>query len=154
MGHCGPTARGEFARTLNLTDVLCGWMANRSRAEHRNDRATIESKKNNLVRRNTYYWGDDTPEGWTCRTGSGRCSTIGSTTSPRPASPSNGQPTRTDGASASTTIPPPHCCVCWPPARSHPASRSDCPPDRTVSNPSRSNGSPHPSSQLTLRGHS
>lgn len=25
VGHCGPTAWGEFARTLNLTDVDCGW---------------------------------------------------------------------------------------------------------------------------------
>ena len=65
VSHCGPTAWGEFARTLNLTDVFCGWVFNRSRAEHRNDRATIESKNNILVRRNTNYWCYDTPEGWT-----------------------------------------------------------------------------------------
>ena len=26
MAHCGPTLKGEFARTLNLTDVHCGWV--------------------------------------------------------------------------------------------------------------------------------
>ena len=28
--HCGPTAKGEFARTLNLTDVHTGWVFTRT----------------------------------------------------------------------------------------------------------------------------
>ncbi|MBF6558515.1 MAG: transposase family protein [Acidimicrobiales bacterium] len=30
VAHCGPTLRGEFARTLNLTDVHTGWVFTRS----------------------------------------------------------------------------------------------------------------------------
>ena len=30
VAHCGPTLKGEFARTLNLTDVLTGWVFTRS----------------------------------------------------------------------------------------------------------------------------
>ena len=30
VAHCGPTLKGEFARTLNLTDVLIGWVFTRS----------------------------------------------------------------------------------------------------------------------------
>jgi hypothetical protein len=30
VAHCGPTLKGEFARTLNLTDVHCGWVFTRS----------------------------------------------------------------------------------------------------------------------------
>lgn len=26
IAHCGPTLKGEFARTVNLTDVLTGWV--------------------------------------------------------------------------------------------------------------------------------
>ena len=29
MAHCGPTLKGEFARTLNLTDVHTGWVFTR-----------------------------------------------------------------------------------------------------------------------------
>src|SRR5680860_1502385 len=30
VAHCGPTLKGEFARTLNLTDVHTGWVFTRS----------------------------------------------------------------------------------------------------------------------------
>ena len=30
VAHCGPTLRGEFARTLNLTDMQCGWVFTRA----------------------------------------------------------------------------------------------------------------------------
>jgi hypothetical protein len=30
VAHCGPTLKGEFARTLNLTDVHTGWMFTRT----------------------------------------------------------------------------------------------------------------------------
>ena len=30
VAHCGPTLRGEFARTVNLTDVWTGWVFTRS----------------------------------------------------------------------------------------------------------------------------
>jgi hypothetical protein len=30
VAHCGPTLKGEFARTLNLTDVHCGWVFTRT----------------------------------------------------------------------------------------------------------------------------
>jgi len=30
VAHCGPTLKGEFARTLNLTDVRTGWVFTRS----------------------------------------------------------------------------------------------------------------------------
>ena len=30
VAHCGPTLRGEFQRTVNLTDVLTGWVFTRS----------------------------------------------------------------------------------------------------------------------------
>jgi len=30
VAHCGPTLKGEFARTVNLTDVLVGWTFTRS----------------------------------------------------------------------------------------------------------------------------
>lgn len=30
VAHCGPTLKGEFARTLNLTDVFCGWVFTRT----------------------------------------------------------------------------------------------------------------------------
>jgi hypothetical protein len=30
VAHCGPTLKGEFARTLNLTDVYTGWVFTRS----------------------------------------------------------------------------------------------------------------------------
>ena len=30
VAHCGPTLKGEFARTLNLTDVLIGWVFTRT----------------------------------------------------------------------------------------------------------------------------
>ncbi len=30
VAHCGPTLRGEFARTLNLTDMRTGWVFTRS----------------------------------------------------------------------------------------------------------------------------
>jgi hypothetical protein len=30
VAHCGPTLRGEFARTVNLTDVRIGWVHTRS----------------------------------------------------------------------------------------------------------------------------
>jgi len=30
VAHCGPTLKGEFARTVNLTDVLIGWTFTRS----------------------------------------------------------------------------------------------------------------------------
>ena len=30
VAHCGSTLKGEFARTLNLTDVHCGWVFTRS----------------------------------------------------------------------------------------------------------------------------
>jgi hypothetical protein len=30
VAHCGPTLKGEFARTLNLTDVQTGWVFTRS----------------------------------------------------------------------------------------------------------------------------
>ena len=30
VAHCGPTLKGEFARTLNLTDVHAGWVFTRS----------------------------------------------------------------------------------------------------------------------------
>ena len=30
VAHCGPTLKGEFARTLNLTDVLTGWVFTRT----------------------------------------------------------------------------------------------------------------------------
>ena len=30
VAHCGPTTRGEYARTLNMTDVLVGWTFTRS----------------------------------------------------------------------------------------------------------------------------
>lgn len=30
VAHCGPTLRGEFARTVNLTDVRTGWVFTRS----------------------------------------------------------------------------------------------------------------------------
>lgn len=30
VAHCGPTLKGEFARTVNLTDVLTGWTFTRS----------------------------------------------------------------------------------------------------------------------------
>lgn len=26
MAHCGPTLKGEFARTVNLTDMITGWV--------------------------------------------------------------------------------------------------------------------------------
>lgn len=26
VAHCGPTAKGEFARTLTMTDVVTGWI--------------------------------------------------------------------------------------------------------------------------------
>src|SRR5699024_4229257 len=30
VAHCGPTLKGEFARTINLTDMLTGWVYTRS----------------------------------------------------------------------------------------------------------------------------
>lgn len=30
VAHCGPTLKGEFARTVNLTDVHAGWVFTRS----------------------------------------------------------------------------------------------------------------------------
>jgi IS30 family transposase len=30
VAHCGPTLKGEFARTLNLTDMVTGWVFTRS----------------------------------------------------------------------------------------------------------------------------
>ena len=30
VAHCGPTLKGEFARTLNLTDVHIGWVFTRT----------------------------------------------------------------------------------------------------------------------------
>ena len=30
VAHCGPTLKGEFARTLNLTDVHAGWVLTRT----------------------------------------------------------------------------------------------------------------------------
>lgn len=30
VAHCGPTLRGEFARTLTMTDMVTGWTENRS----------------------------------------------------------------------------------------------------------------------------
>jgi tartrate dehydratase beta subunit/fumarate hydratase class I family protein len=30
VAHCGPTLKGEFARTLNLTDVHTGWVFTRT----------------------------------------------------------------------------------------------------------------------------
>lgn len=30
VAHCGPTLKGEFVRTLNLTDVHTGWVFTRS----------------------------------------------------------------------------------------------------------------------------
>jgi hypothetical protein len=30
VAHCGPTLKGEFARTLNLTDMQCGWVFTRA----------------------------------------------------------------------------------------------------------------------------
>ncbi len=30
VAHCGPTLKGEFARTLNLTDITTGWVFTRS----------------------------------------------------------------------------------------------------------------------------
>ncbi|MGB8384089.1 MAG: hypothetical protein WCG47_23065, partial [Dermatophilaceae bacterium] len=30
VAHCGPTLKGEFARTVNLTDVHTGWVFTRS----------------------------------------------------------------------------------------------------------------------------
>ncbi|RRD30257.1 transposase [Actinomyces bowdenii] len=30
LAHCGPTLKGQFARTLNMTDVLTGWTLTRS----------------------------------------------------------------------------------------------------------------------------
>lgn len=38
VAHCGPTMRGEFCRTVNLTDMRTGWVATRSTRNnaHRN----------------------------------------------------------------------------------------------------------------------
>ncbi|BBX54745.1 hypothetical protein MSHO_61590 [Mycobacterium shottsii] len=30
MAHCGPTLKGEFARTVNLTDMHIGWVFTRT----------------------------------------------------------------------------------------------------------------------------
>ena len=30
VAHCGPTLKGEFTRTVNMTDVLTGWTFTRS----------------------------------------------------------------------------------------------------------------------------
>ena len=30
VAHCGPTLKGEFARTVNLTDVYIGWVFTRT----------------------------------------------------------------------------------------------------------------------------
>ncbi len=30
VAHCGPTLKGEFARTLNITDVHIGWVFTRT----------------------------------------------------------------------------------------------------------------------------
>ena len=35
VAHCGPTLKGEFARTLNLTCVHTGWVFTRTDAQQR-----------------------------------------------------------------------------------------------------------------------
>lgn len=116
VAHCGPTLKGESARTVNLTCMRTGWVFTRSirnnahvhvlaalqaavepipfeltgldfdngsefinhdvidwaagrkifftrsRPYKKDDKATIESKNNHLVRRYAFYWRYDTPE--------------------------------------------------------------------------------------------
>jgi hypothetical protein len=87
VAHCGPTLKGEFARTVNLTDVHTGWVFTRTvcnnahvhildtlktavqqvpfevvalRPYKKHDQATIESKNNHLVRKYAFYYRYDT----------------------------------------------------------------------------------------------
>lgn len=50
VAHCGPTLKGEFARTLTLTDVATGWIhleAMRNNA-HKHIRAALDSAMNSI----------------------------------------------------------------------------------------------------------
>src|SRR5574337_818517 len=60
VAHCGPSLKGEFGRTLNLTDAHIGWVFTRTVPYKKNDQATIESKNNHLVRKYGFYYRYDT----------------------------------------------------------------------------------------------
>ena len=65
--HCGPTLKGEFARTLTVTDVHIGWAGERdlfftrARPDHSNDNAHVEQKNGDVVRRHAFHYRYDTP---------------------------------------------------------------------------------------------
>src|SRR5699024_3965796 len=56
VAHCGPTLKGEFARTVNFTDVLTGWVFTRSirNNAHVHIRQVIISRSRE-ARLNAYY---------------------------------------------------------------------------------------------------
>ena len=73
VAHCGPSARGEFARTLTMADYATNRAAavtarnkdieqTRSRPYRKNDQATVESRNNHVVRKFAFYWRYDTEE--------------------------------------------------------------------------------------------
>jgi hypothetical protein len=84
--HCGPTLKGEFCRSLTVTDVHTGWTENialrnggefinealigwaaerdlfftRARPYHSNDNAHVEQKNGDVVRRHAFHYRYDT----------------------------------------------------------------------------------------------